>query len=91
MNIEKYIRNKSNVRVLKLIDDDNLLKELGLCTYKSIDWLENCEKNMKMSLSLDDYSEILLDNKKHQLNNIFKAKNLNILDCTGGFARDAAK
>ena len=48
------------------------------------------EKNMKMSLSFDDYREILLDNKKHQLNKIFKAKNLNILDCTGGFARDAA-
>ena len=48
------------------------------------------EKNMKMSLSFDDYSKILLDNKKHQLNKIFKAKNLSILDCTGGFARDAA-
>ena len=48
------------------------------------------KKNMKMSLSFDDYSKILLDNKKHQLNKIFKAKNLSILDCTGGFARDAA-
>ena len=48
------------------------------------------EKNMKLSLSFDDYSKILLDNKKHQLNKIFKAKNLSILDCTGGFARDAA-
>ena len=52
--------------------------------------IRDSEKNMKMSLSLDDYSKILLDNKKHQLNNIFKAKNLNILDCTGGFAKDAA-
>ena len=48
------------------------------------------EKNMKMSLSFDDYSKIILDNKKHQLNKIFKAKNSSILDCTGGFARDAA-
>ena len=48
------------------------------------------ETNMKMSLSFDDYSKILLDNKKHQLNKIFKAKNSSILDCTGGFARDAA-
>ena len=48
------------------------------------------EKNMKMSLSFDDYSKILLDNKKHQLNKIFKGKNLSILDCTGGFARDTA-
>ena len=48
------------------------------------------ETNMKMSLSFDDYSKIILENKKHQLNKIFKAKNLSILDCTGGFARDAA-
>ena len=48
------------------------------------------EKNMKMSLSFDVYTKIILDNKKHQLNKIFKAKNLSILDCTGGFARDAA-
>ena len=48
------------------------------------------EKNMKMSLSFDDYSKIILDNKKHQLNKIFKGNNLSILDCTGGFARDAA-
>ena len=48
------------------------------------------EKNMKLSLSFDDYSKILLDNKKHQLSKIFKARNSSILDCTGGFARDAA-
>ena len=52
--------------------------------------LRDDEKNMKMSLSFDDYSKIILENKKHQLNKIFKAKNLSILDCTGGFARDAA-
>ena len=52
--------------------------------------LRDNEKNMKMSLSFDDYSKIILENKKHQLNKIFKAKNLSILDCTGGFARDAA-
>ena len=37
------------------------------------------EKNMKMSLSFDDYSKILKDRKKHQLNKIVKTKNLNIL------------
>ena len=47
------------------------------------------ERNMKMSLSFDDYQKILKDNKKHQLNKIVKSNNLNILDCTGGFARDA--
>ena len=60
--------------------------------HKTIDGYEirDDEKNMKMSLSLDDYSKIIIDNKKHQLNKILKANNLSILDCTGGFARDAA-
>ena len=48
------------------------------------------EKSMKMSLSFDDYNKVLIGKKKHQLNKIFKTKNLNILDCTGGFAKDAA-
>ena len=37
--------------------------------------IRDSEKNMKMSLSFDDYSKIILDNKKHQLNKILKAKN----------------
>ena len=52
--------------------------------------IKDHERNMKMSLSFDDYSKIILDKKRHQLNKVFKAKNLSILDCTGGFARDAA-
>ncbi len=48
------------------------------------------EKNMKMTLSFDDYCKIIQDNRKHQLNKIIKANNLDILDCTGGFAKDAA-
>ena len=52
--------------------------------------IKDHERNMKMSLSFDDYSKILLDNKKHQLKRIFKTNSLNILDCTGGFARDAS-
>ena len=60
--------------------------------YKKSDGYEikDHERNMKMSLSFDDYSKILLDNKKHQLKRIFKTNSLNILDCTGGFARDAS-
>ena len=60
--------------------------------YKKSDGYEikDHERNMKMSLSFDDYSKILLDNKKHQLKRIFKTNGLNILDCTGGFARDAS-
>ena len=41
MDIEKYISNKKNVRVLKLVDDGALLKELDSCTYESIDSLDN--------------------------------------------------
>ena len=69
MDVEKYIRNKSNVRVLKLIDDDNLLKELGLCTYKSIDWLENCEKNV---FSDDERLVIIANLKSLTDSDIFK-------------------
>ena len=46
--------------------------------------------NMEMVLSLDDYQRIISENKKHQLGRILKSNRLQILDCTGGFARDAA-
>ena len=46
MNIKKYISNKSNIRVLKLVDNGDLLEELGSCTYESIDSLENYKKNV---------------------------------------------
>lgn len=49
------------------------------------------EKNkMKMTLSLDDYKRIISENNKHQLGKILKSSGLEILDCTGGFAKDAA-
>ena len=46
MNIKKYISNKSNIRVLKLVDNDDLLQELGSWTYESIDSLDNYKKNV---------------------------------------------
>ena len=46
MDIEKYIRNKSNVRVLKLVEDDDLLKELDSYAYESIDSLDSLERNV---------------------------------------------
>ncbi len=46
MDITKYIRNKSNVRVLKLVEDGDILKELDSCTYESIDSLDSYEKNV---------------------------------------------
>ena len=45
---------------------------------------------MTFSLDLDEYNKIIDQNKKHALSKIFKKRRLNILDCTGGFARDAA-
>tara|TARA_B100000035_G_scaffold311598_1_gene321429 strand:- start:3668 stop:4321 length:654 start_codon:yes stop_codon:yes gene_type:complete len=48
------------------------------------------QKKMSLFLSLDEYKSILAENKSHPLNKIIKKSNLDILDCTGGFARDSA-
>ena len=45
---------------------------------------------MSFSLELDDYDDIIRQNKKHVLSKILKKNELTILDCTGGFARDSA-
>ena len=45
---------------------------------------------MTFSLELDDYDNIIRQNKKHVLNKILKKDQLMILDCTGGFARESA-
>ena len=52
--------------------------------------LRDDSNSMEMTLSLDDYERIISENKKHQLGRILKSNRLQILDCTGGFARDAA-
>ena len=44
---------------------------------------------MKFILILDEYQDIVKQSKLHIFNKILKKTNLNILDCTGGFARDA--
>ena len=46
MDIEQYLSNKSSVRVLNLVDDGDLLKELGSCTYEIIDSPDNYIKNV---------------------------------------------
>ena len=58
MDIEKYISNKSYVRVLKLVEDGDLLKELDSCTYESIDSLDSYEKN---AFSDDELLVIIAD------------------------------
>tara|TARA_B100001113_G_scaffold324269_1_gene295784 strand:+ start:1771 stop:2457 length:687 start_codon:yes stop_codon:yes gene_type:complete len=52
--------------------------------------LEYKKRKMNFILNLNDYRDILKQNKTHIFNKIFKKNNLNILDCTGGFARDAS-
>ena len=69
MDIEKYIRNKSNIRVLKLVDDVDLPKDLDSCTYESIDCLENYEKNV---FSEDELLVIIADLKSLSDSDIFK-------------------
>ena len=51
--------------------------------------LEYKKRNMKFILILDEYQDIVKQSKLHIFNRILKKTNLNILDCTGGFARDA--
>ena len=46
MDIEKYLSNKSSVRVLKLVDDGDILQELGSCTYENNDSPDNYKKNV---------------------------------------------
>jgi uncharacterized membrane-anchored protein YjiN (DUF445 family) len=52
--------------------------------------LEDHESKMTFSLELDDYDNIIRQNKNHVLSKILKKDRLMVLDCTGGFARDSA-
>ena len=52
--------------------------------------LEDNASKMTFSLELDDYDNIIKQNKKHVLSKILKKDQLMVLDCTGGFARDSA-
>jgi hypothetical protein len=45
---------------------------------------------MTYLLNLDEYEKIVSQSNKHILKRIIKKRGLNILDCTGGFARDSA-
>jgi len=45
---------------------------------------------MEYLLNLDEYEKIVKQRNNHILKKVFKRKDLNILDCTGGFARDSA-
>ena len=69
MDIEKYLSNKSNVRVLKLVDDGDLLQELGSCTYEIIESADNYKKNI---FSEDELVVIISDLENLTDSNIFK-------------------
>ncbi len=51
--------------------------------------LKDIKKNMRLILSFDDYLEIIGERLSHPFHKIIKKNNSRILDCTGGFARDA--
>ena len=52
--------------------------------------IEDYLSKMTFSLDLDEYAQIIGQNKKHVLSKILKKDQLMVLDCTGGFARDSA-
>ena len=72
-------------KILNCLSENIFVKE----TKKGL-ILEDRASKMTFSLELDDYDNIIRQNKKHVLNKILKKKQLLILDCTGGFARDSA-
>tara|TARA_A100001035_G_scaffold189461_1_gene151204 strand:+ start:3020 stop:3454 length:435 start_codon:yes stop_codon:yes gene_type:complete len=74
MDIEKYIKNKSNVRVLKLVADVDVLEDLDSCTYESVDWLENYEKNVFS----DDELLVIITNLKSLSDSYFFEKNFGL-------------
>lgn len=73
---------------------DNLINESLNCiiveSTKKGCILKDKETLMTYLLNLDEYETIVKENKNHTLNKVIKKNNLNILDCTGGFARDSA-
>ena len=52
--------------------------------------LVDSTSEMTFSLELDDYDNIIRQNKKHVLSRILKKDQLMVLDCTWGFAKDSA-
>ena len=69
MDIEKYISDKKNVRVLKLVDDGDFLKELDSFTYKSIDSLDDYKKNV---FSDDELIVVITDLESLVASDFFK-------------------
>ena len=69
---------------------NNLSENIFIKESKKGLMLEDRINKMTFSLELDDYDNIIRQNKRHILSKILKKDQLMILDCTGGFARDSA-
>ena len=52
--------------------------------------LRDKKTRMTYLLNLDEYEKLVCQSNKHILKKIVKKKGSNVLDCTGGFARDSA-
>ena len=74
MDIEKYISDKKNVRVLKLVDDGDFLKELDSCAYESIDSLDNYKENVFS----DDELVVIITDLESLTNSDFFKKNYSL-------------
>ena len=57
---------------------------------KKVYVLKDKKTMMTYLLNLDEYEKIVKQRNNHILKKVIKRKDLNILDCTGGFARDSA-
>ena len=69
---------------------NNISKNIFIKETKKGFLLKDRTSKMTFSLNLDEYENIIFQSNKHVLSKIFKKKQLMILDCTGGFARDSA-
>ena len=72
-------------KILNNLSENIFIKE----SKKGLMLIDRTSK-MTFSLELDDYDNMIRQNKKHVLSKIIKKNQLMILDCTGGFARDSA-
>ena len=72
-------------KILNNLSENIFIKE----SKKGLMLIDRTSK-MTFSLELDDYDNIIRQNKRHILSKILKKDQLMILDCTGGFARDSA-
>ena len=77
-----------NLDINKILN--NITESIFIKQTKKALVLEDRSSKMTFSLELDDYYNIIRQNKKHILSKILKKDQLMVLDCTGGFARDSA-